>query len=397
MPQKYIYADNAATTRVTQSVLEAMLPYLTEDYGNASAVYKLGQRTSRAVLNARTAAAKAIGAEPREIFFTSGGSESDNWAVKGAAQLGAADGKRHIVTTSVEHHAVLRSCEQLEKQGFEVTYLPVDEYGRVTVEQVAAAVRNDTCLVSVMAANNEVGTLQPVAEIGDVCRSKGVLFHTDAVQAVGHIPIDVKTMGIDMLSLSGHKIHAPKGIGALYVRSGIELPPLIAGGSQERGRRAGTENVPAIVALGQALTDAVTDIPGRAARLTALRSRLTEGLLAIPETRLNGHPAERLPGNVNISVRGLEGESLLLMLDMNGLCASSGSACASGSSEPSHVLTAIGLPRETAQSSLRLTLGDDATAEEVEAIIEIVTRSVERLRSMSPLWQSICERKGIKP
>lgn len=390
MPQGYIYADNAATTRVTESVLSAMLPYFTEEYGNASAVCRLGQRAARAVLNARKAVADALGADVREIYFTSGGSESDNWAIKGAAALGERSGKRHIVTTAVEHHAVLRSCEALEARGFGVTYLPVDEYGRVTAAQVAAAVRDDTCLVSVMYANNEVGTIMPVREIGAVCRERGVLFHTDAVQAVGHIPIDVRTLGADMLSLSGHKLHAPKGIGALYVRSGVELPPFISGGSQERGRRAGTENVPAIVGLGQAMTDAAKDISERAERMTALRERLTEGLLGIPETRLNGHPTERLAGNVNISFRGVEGESLLLMLDMNGVCASSGSACTSGSSEPSHVLLAMGVPKELAQGSLRLTFGDDATAEDIDRIIGAVKSSAERLRSMSPRWQEFC-------
>ena len=390
MPQGYIYADNAATTRVTESVLSAMLPYFTEEYGNASAVCRLGQRAARAVLNARKAVADALGADVREIYFTSGGSESDNWAIKGAAALGEKSGKRHIVTTAVEHHAVLRSCEALEARGFGVTYLPVDEYGRVTAAQVAAAVRDDTCLVSVMYANNEVGTIMPVREIGAVCRERGVLFHTDAVQAVGHIPIDIRTLGADMLSLSGHKLHAPKGIGALYVRSGVELPPFISGGSQERGRRAGTENVPAIVGLGQAMTDAAKDITERAERMTALRERLTEGLLSIPETRLNGHPTERLAGNVNISFRGVEGESLLLMLDMNGVCASSGSACTSGSSEPSHVLLAMGVPKELAQGSLRLTFGDDATAEDIDRMIGAVKSSAERLRSMSPRWQEFC-------
>ena len=396
MPQKIIYADNAATTAVSRSVLEAMLPFFTEDFGNASAVYKTGRNAARAVLKAREAAAAALGGntEPREIFFTSGGTESDNWAVKGAAQLGAAVRtafvqKRHIVTTAVEHHAVLKSCAALEKQGFTVTYLPPDEFGRITAEQVASAIPPATCLVSVMTANNEVGTVMPVAEIGAVCRERGVLFHTDAVQAVGQIPVDVDKMNIDLLSLSGHKLHAPKGIGALYVRKGIELPPFMDGGSQERGRRAGTENVPAIVGLGRALTDAVSDLSERAERLTALRDELIRGLLAIPETRLNGSPTNRLPGNVNISVRGIEGESLLLMLDMKGICASSGSACASGSGEPSHVLLACGLPRELAQSSLRLTIGGDTSAEDVAAIVVAVSESVEKLRSLSPYWQRI--------
>ena len=395
MPQKYIYADNAATTRVTPSVLNAMLPYFTEEYGNPSAICKPGQRASRAVLNAREQVAKALGAKVREIFFTSGGSEADNWAIKGAAELGAAAGKRHIVTTAVEHHAVLRTCEALEKQGFEVTYLPVDGYGRVTAQQATEAIRGDTCLVSVMYANNETGTIMPVAEIGRACRERGVLFHTDAVQAAGHLPIDLGTLDIDLLSLSGHKFHAPKGIGALYVREGTELPQLISGGSQERGRRAGTENVPAIVGLGQALTEAVADLPAKTERIAAMRDRLIEGILRIPETRLNGHPAERLAGNVNVSVRGIEGESLILMLDMNGICASSGSACASGSAQPSHVLLALGLPAELAQSSLRLTLGDENTEEDVTRIIEVLGQTVSRLRAMSPHWQAICGNGSI--
>lgn len=395
MEKRFVYADNAATTRVSQAALSAMLPLFTEGYGNASSIYKLGMNAAKTVLAAREKTAQALGAKVSEIYFTAGGSESDNWAVKGAAELGARSGKKHIITTAVEHHAILHTCEYLEKHGFEVTYLPPDEYGRVTARQVEQAIREDTCLVTVMFANNEIGTIMPVAEIGEVCRAKKVLFHTDAVQAVGHAEIDVKSMNIDMLSLSGHKIHAPKGIGALYIRTGIVLPNLIAGGAQERGRRAGTENVPGIAGLAAAITEACEDIPKKAARVSAMRDRLIEGLLKIPQTRLNGHPTQRLPGNVNVSIRGVEGESLLLMLDMNGICASSGSACTSGSLDPSHVLLAIGLPHEVAHGSLRLTIGEDTTEEDIDYILETVPRVVERLRAMSPLWERICRNENL--
>ncbi len=388
MEKRFVYADNAATTRISESVLAAMMPALREGYGNPSAVYKLGREASGAVLAARKQAADALGAKVSELYFTSGGSESDNWAIKGAAQLGAAAGKRHIVTTAVEHHAVLESCGALEKQGFEVTYLRPDVYGRVTAEQVAAALREDTCLVSMMLANNEVGTIMPVREAAAVCRERGVLFHTDAVQAVGQIPVDVRELGADMLSLSGHKLHAPKGIGALYIRTGVMLPRFIDGGSQERGRRAGTENVPAVIALGQALTDAVRDIRGRAERLAAMRDRLAEGLLKIPAVTPNGHPTERLSGNLSLSFDAIEGESLLLMLDMRGICASSGSACAAGSTEPSHVLTAMGQSERLAKGSLRLTLGDENTEEDIDYMLAVIPECVARLREMSPLWKS---------
>lgn len=395
MERRFVYADNAATTRVTQNVLDAMLPVFTEGYGNASSIYRLGMDAAKTVLASREKVALALNAKVNEIYFTAGGSESDNWAIKGAAELGERKGKKHIVTTSVEHHAVLHTCEYLEKHGFDVTYLPVDEYGRVTAQQVADAIREDTCLVTVMFANNEIGTIMPIAEIGAVCREKRVLFHTDAVQAVGHAEIDVKAMNIDMLSLSGHKIHAPKGIGALYIRTGIVLPNLIAGGAQERGKRAGTENVPGIVGLAEAITAACTDIPDKAAKETAMRDRLIEGILKIPQTRLNGHPTERLPGNVNISIRGIEGESMLLMLDLNGICASSGSACTSGSLDPSHVLLAIGLPHEIAHGSLRLSIGEDTTEEDIDYILEVVPRVVTQLRSMSPLWERICKTENL--
>lgn len=397
MEKRFVYCDNAATTKVTQSVLDAMMPVFTEGYGNASSIYRLGQQAAKTVLASREKVAQAIGAKVNEIYFTAGGSESDNWAIKGAAENGAKKGKKHIITTAVEHHAVLHTCQYLEKHGFEVTYLPVDEHGRVTAEQVAEAIREDTCLVTVMYANNEIGTIMPIPEIGKICRDRKVVFHTDAVQAVGHVEIDVKAMNIDMLSMSGHKLGAPKGVGALYIRTGIVLPNLIAGGGQERGKRAGTENVPGIVGLAQAVGDAVTNISEKNARLSKMRDRLIEGLLKIPQTRLNGHPIERLDANVNISVRGIEGESLLLMLDLNGICASSGSACTSGSLDPSHVLLAIGLPHETAHGSLRISLGDDTTDEDIDYILEVVPQVVGRLRMMSPLWERICKTEGLNP
>ncbi|MCD8095954.1 MAG: cysteine desulfurase NifS [Ruminococcus sp.] len=397
MEKRFIYADNAATTKVTQNVLDAMLPIFTENFGNASSIYNLGMDAAKIVLASREKVANALGAKVNEIYFTAGGSESDNWAIKGAAEIGAKKGKKHIITTAIEHHAVLHTCEYLEKHGFEVTYLPVDEYGRITVEQVENAIREDTCLVTVMFANNEIGTIMPIPEIGKLCRQKKVLFHTDAVQAVGHVPINVKEMNIDMLSLSGHKIHAPKGVGALYIKTGIALPNLIAGGAQERGKRAGTENVPGIVGLATAITDACADIPEKTERIAALRDKLIDGILQIPQTRLNGHPTQRLAGNVNISIRGVEGESMLLLLDLNGICASSGSACTSGSLDPSHVLLAIGLPHEIAHGSLRLSLGEDITEEEIDYIIETVPKVVTKLRSMSPLWERICSTEGLNP
>lgn len=395
MEKRFVYADNAATTRVTQNVLDVMLPLFTEGYGNASSIYTLGMDAAKKVLSCREAVASALGAKTNEIYFTAGGSESDNWAVKGAAELGERKGKKHIITTAVEHHAILHTCEYLEKHGFEVTYLPVDEYGRVTAQQVADAIREDTCLVTVMFANNEIGTIMPIAEIGAVCKERKVTFHTDAVQAVGHIDIDVKAMNTDMLSLSGHKIHAPKGVGALYIRTGIVLPNLIAGGAQERGKRAGTENVPGIAGLAEAVKTACADISEKTARVSAMRDRLIEGILKIPQTRLNGHPADRLSGNVNISIRGIEGESLLLMLDLNGICASSGSACTSGSLDPSHVLLAIGLPHEIAHGSLRLSIGEDTTDEDIDYILEVVPKVVDRLRAMSPLWETICKKENL--
>jgi len=387
LEKRFIYADNAATTAVSEEVLEAMLPYFRTAYGNASSIYKLGRDAQRDVELAREKVAKAIGAEPREIYFTSCGSESDNWAIKGTAEMMAKKGKKHIITSVFEHHAVLHTCEYLEKHGFEVTYVPVSDKGLIDPEDVRKAIREDTALVTIMYANNEIGTIQPIEEIAAVCSEKGVLFHTDAVQAVGHVEIDVRRQGIDMLSLSGHKIHAQKGIGALYIRKGLVLPNLIHGGGQERGKRAGTENVPAIVGLGVAIEAATRNIAEKADIITPRRNRLIDGLLEIPYTRLNGDREKRLPGNLNISFEGIEGESLLLMLDINGICASSGSACTSGSLDPSHVLLSIGLVHAVAHGSLRLSIEEDVTDEDVDYILETVPKVVERLRAMSPVWE----------
>ena len=394
MEKRFIYADNAATTAVSEEVLSAMLPYFRTAYGNASSIYKLGRDAQRDVELAREKVAKALGAEPREIYFTSCGSESDNWAIKGTAEFMAKKGKKHIVTSVFEHHAVLHTCEYLEKHGYEVTYVPVNDKGLIDPEDVRKAVREDTALVTIMYANNEIGTIQPIDEIAAVCREKGVLFHTDAVQAVGHVDIDVHKQGIDMLSLSGHKIHAQKGIGAIYIRKGIVLPNLVHGGGQERGKRAGTENVPAIVGLGVAIEAAVRNIAEKAAIIVPRRNRIIDELLKIPYTRLNGDREKRLPGNINISFEGIEGESLLLMLDLNGICASSGSACTSGSLDPSHVLLSIGLKHAVAHGSLRLSIEEDVSDEDVEYIIETIPKVVERLRSMSPVWERMM--KGEK-
>lgn len=394
MEKRFIYADNAATTAVSEEVLTAMLPYFREGYGNASSIYKLGRDAQKAVETAREKVAKALGAEPREIYFTSCGSESDNWAIKGTAELMAKNGKKHIITSVFEHHAVLHTCEYLEKHGFEVTYIPVNDKGLLDPEDIRKAIREDTALVTIMYANNEIGTIQPIDEIAAICHEKGVLFHTDAVQAVGHIDIDVHKQGIDMLSLSGHKIHAQKGIGALYVRKGIALPNFVHGGGQERGKRAGTENVPAIVGLGVAIEAATRDIAGKNAVITPRRNRLIDGILKLPYTRLNGDRDKRLPGNLNISIEGIEGESLLLLLDMNGICASSGSACTSGSLDPSHVLLSIGLEHAVAHGSLRLSIEENVTDEDVNYILEVIPKVVDRLRSMSPVWEKMM--KGQK-
>ena len=380
-----VYMDNAATTKLSPDVLNAMMPYLTDIYGNASSVHAFGREAREGVEHARNQVAAAINASPDEIFFTAGGTESDNMAIKGVAHKYAKKGK-HIITTAIEHHAVLHTCEALEKEGYEVTYLPVDEDGLISVEQVRAAMRDDTLLVTVMFANNEVGTIEPIAEIGALCRERNVLFHTDAVQAVCHIPIDVKVMNIDLMSISAHKFHGPKGIGALYCRKGIVLEPVIVGGAQERKRRAGTENVAGIVGLGAAIERAHKNMAADMARVSALRDKLISGILKnIPHVKLNGHPTQRLPQNVNFSIRYIEGESILLMLDINGIAASSGSACTSGSLDPSHVLLAMGIPHEIAHGSLRLTLSDMTTDEEVDYVLETLTKTVKRLRDMSPL------------
>ena len=385
-----IYADNAATTQVSHRVLQQMLPWLSQHYGNPSSIYGIGREARGAVEDARAQLAQALNAQPSEIFFTACGTESDNGAIKGVAHALAAKGKKHIITSAIEHHAVLHTCKALEKEGFTVTYLPVDRDGLVSVADVEKAITRETALVSIMFANNEIGTIQPVAEIGAACRSRGVPFHTDAVQAVGHLPIDVEALNIDLLSLSAHKFHGPKGVGALYIRKGCPFPAtLLEGGGQERGRRAGTENVAGIVGMGAAIVEALEGLPEKTARVQAMRDRLIGALTKLPKTHLNGHPHRRLPGNCNISFEGVEGESLLLLLDNRDICASSGSACTSGSLDPSHVLLAIGLPHEVAHGSLRLSLGDLNTSDQVEEIITGVTQVVERLRAMSPVWEKI--------
>ena len=381
-----VYMDNAATTRVTEPVLEAMQPYFCEIYGNPSSLHSFGREAHKALDHARQQVADAIGANPNEIYFTGCGTESDNWALRGAAYARQGKG-RHIITTQIEHHAILHTCEQLEKEGFEVTYLPVDEYGFVRPESLQAALRPDTTIVSIMAANNEIGTVEPIAELCKIAKDAGALFHTDAVQAVGAIPIDVKAWNVDMLSMSGHKLHAPKGVGALYIRSGVRIDRLIRGGAQERNQRAGTENLASIVGLGQAIELACRTLPERAARISALRDHMIGRILAeIPYTRLNGHPEKRLPGNANVSIRFIEGEALLLRLDIAGIAASTGSACASGSLDPSHVLLAIGLPHEIAHGSLRLSLSEENTLEEADYAVDQLKEIVRFLRNMSPLY-----------
>lgn len=385
----FVYADNAATTRVSKAALDAMMPYLTEYYGNPSSLYAFAQEVTEAVAKAHADVADCINADAKEIYFTSGGSEADNQAIISAAKLGAKKGRKHIISTAFEHHAVLHTLKKLEKEGYEVTLLGVHEDGLVRVDELAQAIREDTCLVTIMFANNEIGTVQPVAEIGALCRERGVLFHTDAVQAVGHIPIDVKAMNIDMLSMSGHKFHAPKGVGALYVRRGVPLFNLIEGGGQERGRRAGTENVAGMVAMAAALKESCANMEENAAKISAMRDKLFAELSKIPHSRINGSLEHHVPGTVNMCFEGIEGESLLLMLDMNGICASSGSACTSGSLDPSHVLLALGLPHEVAHGSLRLSIGEYNTMEEIDHIIEVVPRVVEYLRNMSPVWDEL--------
>lgn len=384
-----IYADNAATTRMSRAAIEAMLPSMEEHYGNPSSLYTLGQEAKEILEKSRSEIASVIGADPKEIIFTSGGSEADNQALRSAAELGKKAGKMHIVSSAFEHHAVLHTLRRLEQEGFEVTLLDVHGDGLVRAEELEEAIREDTCLVTIMYANNEIGTIQPIREIGAICKKHGVLFHTDAVQAVGHLPINVKESGIDMLSASAHKFHGPRGIGFLYARKGVRLTNLIEGGAQERGKRAGTENVAAIAGMAAALKESAAHMEENAAHMSALRDRLIQGLSRIPHSALNGDAKKRLPGNVNFSFEGIEGESLLLLLDDRGICASSGSACTSGSLDPSHVLLAIGRVHDVAHGSLRLSLGEDATEEEVDYMIRNVSEVVEYLRSFSPVWRDL--------
>lgn len=390
----FVYADNAATTSVSKAALDAMMPFLTENYGNPSSLYAFGQTCTTAIAEARKTIADIIGAEPKEIYFTSGGSEADNQAIISAAKVGAKKGKKHLISTAFEHHAVLHTLKALEKQGFEVTLLDVHEDGVIRIEDVEKAIREDTALVTVMFANNEIGTVQPIAEIGALCRSKGIPFHTDAVQAAGHMPINVKEMNIDMLSMSGHKFHAPKGVGILYVRKGIPLFNLIEGGAQERGKRAGTENVAGIVAMAAALKESVDNMEANTEKIIKMRDRLFTELGKIPHTKINGSLEHHVPGTCNFCFEGIEGESLLLLLDQNGICASSGSACTSGSLDPSHVLLSLGIPHEIAHGSLRLSIGEYNTEEEIDHIIEVVPKVVEYLRSFSPLWEDL--QKGVR-
>lgn len=392
---KTIYVDNAATTAMSDKAIEAMTPYLKGVYGNPSSLHTVGQVAKEALEEARARIAKCLNADPREIYFTSGGSEADNQAIRSAAVNGLRKGKKHIISTAFEHHAVLHTLKKLEKEGFEVTYLDVHSDGLINPEQVEKAIRPETALVTIMYANNEVGTIQPIREIGEVCKKAGVTFHTDAVQAVGHISVDVKADNIDMLSISAHKFHGPKGVGALYCKRGIPLNTFIEGGAQERGRRAGTENIGGIVSMSVALEEACANIAANAQKLKTLRDKLIDGLLKIPHSKLNGDRVKRLPSNVNMCFEGIEGEGLLLLLDAKGICASSGSACTSGSLDPSHVLLALGLPHEVAHGSLRLSLSENNTEEDVQAILKAVPEVVEYLRNMSPVWEEL--EKGERP
>ncbi len=385
----FVYADNAATTAVSKTAFDAMIPYLTDYYGNPSSLYAFGQKAKEALEEARETVASIIGAEPREIYFTSGGSEADNQAIVSMAKFGALKGKKHIISTKFEHHAVLHTLKALEKQGYEVTLLDVHEDGIVRLEELEAAIREDTALVTIMFANNEIGTIQPVKEIGELCRSKGIPFHTDAVQAMGHIPVNVKEMNIDLLSMSGHKFHAPKGVGVLYAKRGLPLFNIIEGGAQERGKRAGTENIPGIVALAAALKESVEHMEENTAKIIPMRDKLFAELSKIPHSKINGSLEHHVPGTVNMCFEGIEGESLLLLLDSKGICASSGSACTSGSLDPSHVLLSIGLPHEVAHGSLRLSIGEYNTMEQIDHIIESVPPVVEYLRSISPVWEEL--------
>ncbi len=382
-----VYADNAATTKMSRTAIDAMLPYMETIFGNPSSLHTVGQKANEALCDARERVAKCLGCEAREIYFTSGGSEADNQAIISAAMIGAKKGKKHIISTAFEHHAVLHTLKKLEKQGFEIELLDVGAKGNITPEQVEKAIREDTCLVTTMFANNEIGSILPIPEIGKVCKDKGVLFHTDAVQAAGHEHINVKDMNIDMLSLSAHKFHGPKGIGVLYARKGINLTNIIEGGAQERGKRGGTENIPAIMGMAAALEEACANIDKNNAKVSALRDKLINGLKKIPYSTLNGDEVHRLAGNVSFCFEGIEGESILLLLDANGICASSGSACTSGSLEPSHVLLAIGRPHEIAHGSLRLSLCENNTEEEIDYMLEVIPKVIDRLRNMSPLWR----------
>lgn len=387
---KIIYMDNAATTSTGRAALDAMIPVLEKDYGNPSSLHQLGQQAADLLADARKRIASSIGAQPDEIYFTSGGTEADNWAITQIARAGAEKGKKHIISTAFEHHAVLHTLKRLEKSGFTVTLLDVHKDGIVRVDELKAAIRPDTCLVTVMYANNEIGTIQPIAEIGAVCREHGIPFHTDAVQAAGHLPIDVQKENIDLLSMSAHKFHGPKGIGALYCRRGIRLTNFIEGGAQERGKRGGTENLPAICGMAAALEDACKGMDERAKRVSGMRDRIIDGIVQnIPHVLVNGDREKRLPGNVNICFEGIEGESLLLRLDLEGICASSGSACTSGSLDPSHVLLAIGLPKEVAHGSLRLTLDEENTEQEIDYLLQVLPGIVSGLRDMSPVWEEM--------
>ena len=388
-----IYADNAATTKMSRTAIDAMLPYMETYFGNPSSLHTIGQQAAEALMNARQTVAACLGCQPREITFTSGGSEADNQALVSAARIGERKGKKHIISTAFEHHAILHTLKKLEKEGFEVQLLDVGPTGTVTAQQVADAIREDTCLVTIMYANNEIGSVLPIPEIGAVCKEKGVLVHTDAVQAAGHLHIDVKAQNIDMLSLSAHKFHGPKGVGLLYARQGIPLTNIIEGGAQERGKRAGTENIPGIVSMAAALQEACAHIDENAAKVSALRDKLIAGLSKIPHSAVNGDTVHRLPGNVNFCFEGIEGESLLLLLDAKGICASSGSACTSGSLDPSHVLLAIGCPHEVAHGSLRLSLCEWNTEEEVDYMLQVIPEVVAYLRSMSPVWKELLSGK----
>ena len=387
----FVYADNAATTAMSKAAIDAMLPAMHELYGNPSSLHQKGREANYALIGARETVAKCLNADPKEIYFTGSGTESDNWAITEAARLGAEKGKKHIISDTIEHHAVLHTLARLERQGFEVTYLPVHEDGLVRVDELAAAIRPDTCLVTIMFVNNEIGTIQPIREIGALCRERGVLFHTDAVQAMGHVPVDVEADNIDMLSLSGHKFHAPKGAGALYCRKSIRLRNFIEGGAQERGRRGGTEAIPSILAMAAALEESCAHMEENMAKVTAMRDKLIDGLSRIPRARCNGSAGHRAPGIVSFCFEGIEGESLLLRLDLAGICASSGSACTSGSLDPSHVLLAIGLPHEIAHGSLRLSLCEYNTMEEMDYILQQVPEVVRTLRQMSPVWYRMLE------